>query len=462
GIIVRLNEWGNYNRHEIVSKILQASEPSKIVAAQRLFGFKPASSELYASPYYIVAEGSLVAESAHKYSFATQQNSYQELLVPARWVDKIMKDEFRARLHDRLRKVYSGLIRSGWTSSPVFNPRVVQPSELSKPITRAVTDKGFKNRFNVVNVAIEAYAPVCHISFEAKSSLANPGLVQLWVRRLFDIVYPINGVFEEVPNARVRGGQQSYPGVRTCIEQYLAEATSPSVDLSTLVIVSSVSTQLGPNSDDMDVHPSCEISLGSGNAPSEKCMVDSFFNWADTDGLTVMVLGLRDVLTLSKKPLDAVVMVHLVEMITCELLYHIRATDSESQNGFSGLILPYSWARLLAKRYARSQITRSTSSLDTFVEVLTTLSDELRVPKSGRWWIAGEQLPNKRDVAHILQLRLCWCISLLLVNAQPSEPLGFNDALVYSLIHIAGHIYQVEREPPYRRYVLTFLFYKQI
>ncbi|KDN45554.1 hypothetical protein RSAG8_04878, partial [Rhizoctonia solani AG-8 WAC10335] len=450
-IIARLNEWNSYNRDEVISKILQASEPSKIVAAQRLFGFKPASLELYASPYYIVAEGSLIAESAHKYSFTTQRNSYHELLVPARWVDKVMKDEFRGRLHDRLRKIYFGLIRSGWTSSLAFNPRVVQSTTFSRPITRAVTsDKAFKNRFNVVNIAIEAFAPICQISFEVKSSPTNPGLVQLWVRRLFDIVYPITGMIEEIPKSRVRSGQPSYPGARTCIEQYLTEASSPSIDLSTLVITSSLSAQLGSNN--AKIGPSCEISLSSGDALSEKCMVDSFFNWGDTDGLTVVVLGLRDLLTLSKRPQDAVAIVHLVEMITCELLYHTQATNPGSQNGFSGLILPYSWAKSLVKRYARSQITRDVSSLDIFVEVLARISDELKGSKSSRWWIAGEQSANKRDIMHILQLRLCWCISLLLVNAQPTAPLGFRDALVYSLIHVAGHIYELEREPLYRRF----------
>ncbi|CAE6444861.1 unnamed protein product [Rhizoctonia solani] len=449
-IVARLNEWNSYN--SITSKIVQASEPSKIIAAQHLFGFKPASSEIYASPYCIVAEGSLVAETAHKYPFTIQRNSYNELLVPSRWVDKIMKDEFRGRLHDRLRKIYFGL-RSGWTSPLAFNPRVIQPTKMSRPMTRAITsDKGFKNRFNVVNLAIEAFAPVCNIQFEAKSSLANPGLVQLWVRRLFDTVYPPTGMFEEIPDSRVRKGQPRYPGARACIQQYLVETSSLSVDLSTYVIASSLSLQLKPHDASIDVRrAACDISSNPEDQPLEKRIVDSFFDLEDPDALTVVVLGLRDTLTMSKAPLDAVVIVHLIEMITCEVLYHRQAAHPGSQNGFSGLILPYSWARLLSKRYSRAQTARDTSSLDILLEALTTISDELR-GSNARWWVAEELLSNKRDIAHILQLRLCWCISLLLVNAQPDGPLGFGDTLIYSLIHIAGHIYEQEREPLYRRF----------
>ncbi|KAH7339885.1 hypothetical protein B0J17DRAFT_657189 [Rhizoctonia solani] len=441
-VVARLNAWNSYN--SIISKIVQALEPSKIIAAQHLFGFKPTSSEFYASPYCIVAEGSLVAESAHKYPFTTQRNSYNELLVPARWVDKIMKDELRRRLHDGLRKIYHGL-RSGWTSPLAFNPRVIQTNKLSRPITRAISsDKGFKNRFNVVNLAIEAFAPVCHIPFEVKSSLANPGLVQLWVRRLFDTVYPFTGTFEEIPDSRVRKGQPKYPGVRACIQQYLVEASSLSVDLSTYIIANSLSLQLKPHDVSIDVRPStCDNPSSSENQLLEKRMVDSFFDLEDPNGLTVVVLGLS---TTGRRGY-----VHLIEMITCEFLYHKRVAHPGCQNGFSGLILPYSWARLLIKRYARSPIICDASSLDTLLEVLTVISDELK-GSNPRWWVAEELLSKKREITHILQLRLCWCISLLLVNSKPDGPLGFGDTLIYSLIHIAGHMYEQEREPLYRRF----------
>ncbi|KAJ1304855.1 hypothetical protein OPQ81_005988 [Rhizoctonia solani] len=292
-VITQLSAWNSYNA--ILSKVIQAPEPSKLFAAQRLFGFKPASSELYASPYHIVAKGSLIAESAHKYPFTTQRNSFNELLVPARWVDKILKDELRGRFHDRLREIYLGLIRSGWTSSLPFNPRLVQLAKLSRSVTCATTsDKGFKNRFNVVNLAIEAFAPICNVPFDTKSSLANPSIVQLWVRRLFDTVYPINGVFEEIPGSRSRRGQPSYPGARACIQQYAIEMSSPSVDLSTLVIVNSLLMQLGHCNAEIDAQrPSCDIPSISDDPPSEKSIVDAFFNWEDTNGLTVAILGLR-------------------------------------------------------------------------------------------------------------------------------------------------------------------------
>ncbi|CAE6447127.1 unnamed protein product [Rhizoctonia solani] len=457
-VMVHLKEWNSYICDDIITKLLQASEPSKLVAIQRLFGFKPANAELYASPYYIVAEGSLIAESGsvHKYSFTTQRNSYNELLIPARWVDTIMKDDFRECLHDKLRKTYFGLIRSGWTSPVFFNPRVANPAKLSRTIRRAVTsDKGFKTRFNVINQAIEAFAPVCRIPFQGEPSLANPGIIQLWVRRIFDTIYPITGIFEEIPDSRARRGQPIYPGLRAFIQQCLTESSSSFTHISMLVITSSLSMQLGSPITKFDVfHSTCDAPLGSEN---EKRSIGSFFNWENTNGLTAAVLGLRNVLTPSRGPLDAVVMVHLVEMITCDFLYHIRAFNPRSYNGFSGLILPYSWARVLAKRYARSRVTRDTTSLDTLLEVVIKISDELKHSRNSYWWVAQEPFSNRRDIAHILQLRLCWCISLLFVNAQVVAPLGCGGTHIYSLLHVAGHVPEQGREPLYRRYSTIFI-----
>ncbi|KAG9098528.1 hypothetical protein FRC06_006288, partial [Ceratobasidium sp. 370] len=391
-LIPRLNAWGNYTT--ILSKIVEASEPSNLAAARRLFGFKPSSSGLYTSASYIVADGSLLAQSAPKYATTTQRNPHNELLVPARWIDKIIKDEFRGYLHNRFHKIYAGLIRSGLTSLYVFKPHA-RNFHTSKPTSRATTsDSGFKTRLSITNFAIQAFAPVCHVPLAGKSSRTDPSLPHLWVRRLFDIIYPMTGVFEEF--TPVTRGQPSYLGAQTCIRQYLIEASS--TDLSTFVIANSLVTQLSAHTPDVHSILHTAPDVLPENRQLEKYMIDAFFNWEEVNGLTVVNFGLREILQSSEEPLDAAVLVHLVEAITCELLFHTRAAQSTSQNGFSGLILPYSWARLLSKRYARSQIVRDTSSMEAFLEVVVMISDGLKYDDHHRWWIREESLFNKLDL----------------------------------------------------------------
>ncbi|KAG8734442.1 hypothetical protein FRC10_011711 [Ceratobasidium sp. 414] len=396
----RLTAWESYNA--IVSKIVEAAEPSNLLTARRLFGFKSPSPDLYISPSYIVAEGSLVAQYVANHQVKHQRNAYNELLVPARWVDKIIKDELRRFLNDRLHKIYFGLIRSGWTSLYDFKPRV-RSSNVPSPISRATTSEdGFKNRLNMAIAAIRAFAPVCHVPLADKSSHTDPSILHLWVRRLFDIIHPVTGVFEEfTPVAR---GQPSYLGAQACVRQFLIETSS--TDLSTFIIVNSLVTQLA--SHDPDVHSI--LHTASDVFPEgrllEKHMISAFFDWEEVNGLTVVNFGLREILQSSEEPLDAAVLVHLVEAITCELLFHTRAAHSTSRNGFSGLILPYSWARLLSKRYAHSQTVRDTSSVEAFLEAVVMISDGLKYHDRHRWWVGKEMLSKKPSLVHIFHLRL--------------------------------------------------------
>ncbi|KAG9121879.1 hypothetical protein FRC07_001976, partial [Ceratobasidium sp. 392] len=109
-----LKAWEDYNT--ILSKIIDAMEPSKLADARRLFGFKPSSPSLYVTSHYIVAEDSWIAQCAPRNSSAVQRNSRQEFLILASWIDKTIKGELRRYLNDRLRKIYSELNFSGRTS----------------------------------------------------------------------------------------------------------------------------------------------------------------------------------------------------------------------------------------------------------------------------------------------------------------------------------------------------------
>ncbi|KAG8763069.1 hypothetical protein FRC12_008730 [Ceratobasidium sp. 428] len=247
----------------------------------------------------------------------------------------------------------------------------MSPSGAALRVT--TSDKEFKTRLNIVASAIQAFAPVCHIPFETDPSRANYSLVQLWVRRLFEVIYPATGTFEQF--ASTHQGHYCYPGVQKCMRQCLIEVTS-STDLSTFVIVNSLVAQLRLQDFDIDTTRPVSDALPE-NRLLEKYMVDAFFNLDEIDGLSVVNLGLREIVQSSQEPLDAIVLVHLIEAITCEMVYHSHAAYSVSQNRFSGLILPYSWARLLAKQYADSETVRDTSSLEIFLEVVSTISDGL-------------------------------------------------------------------------------------
>ena len=69
------------------------------------------------------------------------------------------------------------------------------------------------------------------------------------------------------------------------------------------------------------------------------------------------------------EPIDITTLVCLIELIICDMIFHIRG-GLGTRDGFPSLILPFSWARLLAERYGstRGTTARDTSLLPGFLE----------------------------------------------------------------------------------------------
>lgn len=300
-IIRRLEAWSTYN--SIISKIAEAPEPSRIIVAQRLLGFKPTKQGVYMSSF-VVSDVSIVYEGAKAEKVATERNSQGELIVSARWVDRLAKEEFRKRLHKQLRDIHTGLIRSGWTALYIFRPQV-KPNELSEPVTHATTsDRGFKARLNATATAIKAFAPVCHLP-EAGSQLTS--LLRLWVRRLFDLLNPANGIFEEMSLISPHPNRSIFRGIWACARQYLLPPSNPqamsqsfSVFFSMLVIGHSLVTHL--QLEDLDSCVSKDSKLKPcSNIQTDACaktsieeeysvrnQLVSFFNQDDANGLSMV------------------------------------------------------------------------------------------------------------------------------------------------------------------------------
>ncbi|QRV93103.1 UvrD-like helicase carboxy-terminal domain protein [Ceratobasidium sp. AG-Ba] len=449
-VIPRLATWKAFNT--IVSKLAEAAEPSKMIAARRLFGFKSTNPDIFVTPNCIVAEGSILAQSSYQYSFKTQRNSNGELLIPASWVDRIIKEKFRGSLNDKIRGIYSGLVRSGLISPGVFKPHTLPVRHERN--TRAITsDKEFEGRLNISNQAIESFSPLCAVPFDATSTRDRTGLVELWVNHLFGVIYPMNGMVEEFTSIRTRPGQPTYPGVRACIKQYLVESSS--TDIWKFVVAYSLIMQLDTSNLDSNktLHSSSPF---SSDRLSEKLIINSFFNWQEPRGLAVVKYGLREILSETEQSLDVMVLVHLIELITCDSIFHLRASHSATRDGFAGLVLPFSWARSLSKRYGKTQPMRDTDSLDILLEIMTWVSGSLRSSDLGRWSTGADPLSKNLDSREVFLLRLCWCAALLIVNSP--TPQGYEDAAVYSLVHMARDPYERMKQPVYHRQVNCFCF----
>ncbi|KAJ1300871.1 hypothetical protein OPQ81_002509 [Rhizoctonia solani] len=441
----------------ILAPVIEATEPSRLASAQRLLGFKPANTGSLIFSKMIVADWSIVVEVARRHKVPLQWNQYGELLISSTWVDRIIKAELTRLLKKQLLDVYIGLKRFGWTSPARFTPRPAITNSL-RYVTQAVTsERKFASRIRVTTTAIQAFSPTRRILCRVSSTTSS--LLYRWLRRLFDALYPSNGMMEESDLILSQIDSPVVKSLQACVQELVQPSSIPiamntsssaligTPDISTFIIGCSLSLHLPLGSSLLLTDGVSEVVKNLG----------TFFNWSAVDGLTKGTSALRSVLKWESGPLDAVAIVHFVEMITCDMLYHYRKASSYTKDGFSGLILPFSWARSLAKRYDGPGSERDTDCLDDLLSLINTLSNQLKDQENQRWFIARESLSDRVDMAHIINLRLCWCIALLIVNSREDSRLGLVETAVEVLLACAQDWRQHKPEPVFCRYGITVL-----
>ncbi|CAE6533230.1 unnamed protein product [Rhizoctonia solani] len=452
--------------NSLIAPIIEVSEPSRLPEAQRLLGFKPAQPDLYINTQFIVSEESVIYESSKRHRVPIQNTAYGDTLFPAIWVDKLIKDGLREPLGRQLRRIFEQLNLSGRISVPLQStPHCFQPLEPT-----AESRRKYHDRLETVSLAMSSISPICHVSLEGPQN-KSPSVLRLWVQRLFNILHLASGALGEVDFSRCRisNSQSVIRDLRTCIEQYLVQVYSDSfsnTEFSPLVIGYSLAAQIeaqnlttesskSPNSTTRNVASLKQLEDPVMYQPSMWDQISSFFDWSDANGLTEVTRRISFILEVPHDRLDATNLIHLIEWVTRDIIYH-QHCNSASYDNFSGVILPFSWAKQLTKQYHSWSIARDTSSLPDFLDSIVLLSDKLKYDKCHNWMVGERPLHSGLNAQTVdtLNLRLCWCIALLLVNER--HPVGFADTVMSSLIHLAGDKYGKNIETPWQRFGLVF------
>ncbi|CAE6473611.1 unnamed protein product [Rhizoctonia solani] len=119
--------------------------------------------------------------------------------------------------------------------------------------------------------------------------------------------------------------------------------------------------------------------------------------------------------------IDAMALIHLVERTTRDIILAERAitTLPWSYGGFSGLVVPLSWASSLVMHAKYPQTLRPPPT-DAFARHLGVILIQLLSGIPERWKV----LKNDPEVHNLesLTARLVWSISLLAVNLHPAHP----------------------------------------
>ncbi|ELU40337.1 glycosyl hydrolases family 39 domain-containing protein [Rhizoctonia solani AG-1 IA] len=91
---------------------------------------------------------------------------------------------------------------------------------------------------------------------------------------------------------------------------------------------------------------------------------------------------------------DATVMISFIEAVTREIVIHL---DPARQSNFEGLLLPFSWAQSLARRYKSVFNGCSIGNLDKLFRAMKQISTELRFGPPGRCWCISIVIGHMKD-----------------------------------------------------------------
>ncbi|KAG8732510.1 hypothetical protein FRC10_000885 [Ceratobasidium sp. 414] len=200
GLVIRyLHTWNVY-----ASNILQLAQdqgPSNSKLTQALLGLRSSDVGSSSLPHVQVLEGSLVFEAARRDGVGITRNDAGEYVLATKTADKIIESELTTRLSGRVHTLVSYMLDSRWTMAPF------------PTVENDISEVGFKERLHVVAYAIRSLKSVRRLV----RSGGRHSVGQLWLRRLHEIVYPLNGVEENITLI------SSLPGQASLAEEVLAQ-----------------------------------------------------------------------------------------------------------------------------------------------------------------------------------------------------------------------------------------------
>ncbi|KAG9077354.1 hypothetical protein FRC06_008964, partial [Ceratobasidium sp. 370] len=429
-IIQHLRAWGSYTTAML--QMANDDAPSSSEVTRNLLGLRLADSDGRSASRINVLEDSLIFGVAHRDKMDFTTNEAGEHFMATKVVDKVIKTEMTTRLHDRLRALHSGLLHSPWSSVPSqsANTQSILNTGSDTATKSATSDDELKSCLHVITLGM------CRLSVIRRSvpEFTRFSIAQLWIRRLHRVIYPSTGAEEAVSLIPSLPDQKL---LIQMVEEYLREDVaelhprnhSP-LDFFTILtrnfalmaLLDRPAFELYATQQYSFKHKLDFTHRHGCSTRSESLAMDllQFFRARFPESLTRVIYTVHHILE-AEIGMDAATLVHLIELITREMIFSSRAAVSPSRDGFAGLLLPLSWAKSLARTQASSRPIRHTWLMGTFLEVLGRLSSELKFGVRGRWTVDEAWVCNEPEILHALNLRLCWCAGLLALNFHPGH-----------------------------------------
>ncbi|KAG8760323.1 hypothetical protein FRC11_000564 [Ceratobasidium sp. 423] len=423
-----LEIWSAYNDRLQQFKTLKT--PSQDMNVRRLFGLSSPST--VGTSEVIIPNGSPLHEVINKSHGSRPKGKNMQLgiTIPTGTADMYIRTTFTNCVKRELVTLSSDLLRSHRAQLALFSPTGVQTTRGSS----------FEDAIKSILHVLPTLGSAMDREYDSSTGAFTQGdeakIRVAWSTRIFSVLYSPSGIVGELDKALLSiDGGHSGPGaarIYAWISKMLESLDSLEHTFATLLIVcvALISELLSNEGSLLTVpplkfkkHPRSSIPRGSPREPDR--FTDDIVTFFQRDSPWRIVNMNRILQRMVRQSwfVDISVLTQLIEQTTREVIVAERAAISWQFGGFSGLIVPRSWAINLIKHSAHAEhaYTLKPESLVDFVscmkEVLVRISNgipdhwnTLATRDGGRWGHPGHFAP-----------RLLWSIMLVMVNLHPSH-----------------------------------------
>ncbi|KAF8751908.1 hypothetical protein RHS01_08270 [Rhizoctonia solani] len=377
-----------------VLRITNSTKPCKLALAQKLFGFTPIIDPLSSLNSFRALGTSLIAYHSPTATRTVSGDS----------INTILCGELPRRLHAILGSIHNESLRI---------PHIhIGPFPFT-PATRLPVWSSFiasgKNRRTEIFILYCILGVLDVSGLRVTSGLCDYTTVgHKWLEQVFKTTHPATGMLPglgldlethengAVPRRFKAWLERDWVGI--------LKTTDVSAD-SITYILSHYLIQLNILDQTTQSNPSWSLAEAGVLSASLRTKLilplQSFCKSREFDRVERTIGTIEYILDRDDRP-DATVMISFIEAVTREIVIHL---DPARQSNFEGLLLPFSWAQSLARRYKSVFNGCSIGNLDKLFRAMKQISTELRFGPPGS---AGRSLGTESSPLW------CWCISIVI------------------------------------------------
>ncbi|CAE6538460.1 unnamed protein product [Rhizoctonia solani] len=381
-------------------------------------GSKPGSNASISIP-----NGTFLQEFVNKGRIA-KKNSTRDLVLDVDTANASIREALAEHIRQSLEDLHSHLLKSPWTRPLWLAQHMDFPVIPEVPSQLALRSWNLIQNLDSVFFALDPAKGYSSNVGATRFGKTDADKVQTtWLVRLFNVIFPPNGSIHREGLELLK--HEFSGGIHAWVDDALGSLDPnkhKQMFMTLLVIYLSITSELYPGHMQVREFPLLRMRAPMGCPPRPELVaadISTLHQPASLGRLHKVVDAIGRIIERGWS-IDATVLVHLVERTTRDLILAERNIAVwRSYSGFSGLVVPLSWASSLTM-HAKYPRKFRPQPIDAFVRHLRLILVQLLDSIPDHWKLLNDDL-GVHDLESLIS-RLIWSISLLAVNLHPAHP----------------------------------------